>query len=52
MKRRLAILAAIASGWIAAAICFWVLPTEDEWDGQYLEGFEDGEDSCAQRAGA
>ncbi len=47
--KRLAILAAIASGWIAAAVLFFTEPIEwrrrlqAEHDDAYDEGFADGE---------
>lgn len=50
--KRLALLALAASGWITAAVLFWVLPTEEEWDARYREGRADCEDAAAQSAGA
>jgi hypothetical protein len=59
MKRRLALIAAIASGWLVAAVAVIVaallwdsVPTQAEWDARYREGLADCEDAAAQRAGA
>ena len=50
VTRRIALLAAVASGWLAAA---WLWLTEDGlYRRAYREGLADGEDRPAQEAGA
>jgi hypothetical protein len=50
--KRLALIALAVAGWLVAAVLFWVLPTEDEWDAEYERGYDAGEDSYSMKAGA